>query len=169
MNKKFIVILIGMLFMIPISMVVGEPDLPEGANHAPCAPIIVDNFATKKNLKCDCTFYSTDPDGDYIYYHIEWGDSKTDDIISQDKDRYWEGPFKSGEHVTLEHKYLSRGDYEIKIVARDMHPPDVRLESPVTVLPVEISYLKMFNTEIFNVLLEKILNLFPVLSDLINF
>jgi hypothetical protein len=169
MNKKFLGILIGMLFMVPISMVVGEPDLPDGENHAPCAPIIVDNLNTKKNLKCDCTFYSTDPDGDCIYYHIDWGELKTDDIITQDKERYWEGPYKSGQHVTLDHEYSSRGNYEITIIARDARPADVRLESPVTVLPVEISYLKIFNTEIFNVLLEKILNLFPVLSDLINF
>jgi hypothetical protein len=169
MNKKFIGILIGMLFMIPISMVVGEPDLPDGANRAPCAPIIVDDLATKKNLECDCTFFSNDPDGDLIYYHIEWGESKTDYIISQDKDRYWEGPYKSGEHVTLDHKYSSRGDYKITIIARDALPADVRLESPVTVLPVEISHFKIFNTETFDILIEKILNLFPVLSDLINF
>ena len=168
MNKKILGILIGMFFIIPVSMVVGEPDLPDGANRAPSAPIIVDNLDVKRNLKCDCTFYSTDPDGDDIYYHIEWGDSKTDEIISQDKNRYWEGPFKSGEYVTLDHEYSSRGEYEITIVARDRHPPDVRLESPETIVPVQISHFKMFNAETFDLLLEKILNLFPVLSDIIN-
>jgi hypothetical protein len=168
MNKKIIGILIGMFFMIPISMVVGEPDLQDGANQPPCAPIIIDDLKTNKNLKCDCTFYSIDPDGDDIYYHIEWGDSNTESIISQDKDRYWEGPFRSGEHVTLDHEYSKRGEYEIKIIAKDRHPPDVSLESPATIVPVVISYFKIFNAEIFDLLIEKILNLFPVLSDLID-
>jgi hypothetical protein len=165
MNKKILGILIGMFFIIPVSMVIGEPDLPDGENRPPCAPIIVDDLRKNENLKCKCTFYSTDPDGDYIYYHIEWGESKTDDIISQDKDRYWEGPFKSGEHVTLKHEYSSRGEYEISIIARDIH----KLESPKTVLPVEVKYFKYFNAEIFEILIEKINILFPALSDLINF
>ena len=158
MNKKIIGILIGMLFLVPISTVVAVPDKPDGANRAPCAPIIIDEIRRDEKLECQCTFYSIDPDGDDIYYNIDWGDSNQE-IIPLDKDRTWDGRYSSGEQLSLNHKYSERGEYEITIKARDIH----KLESPSTIVPITISYFKAFN-----LILERIQSLFPILEDLFN-
>ena len=167
MNKKIIGILIGILFILPISAVIADDDEGNGANRAPCAPIVVDQSSGDDKLECECTFYSTDPDGDDVFYYIDWGDSKVELIQTLDDDdivRPWDGPYDSGELLSLNHKYDERGDYVIKIQARDTHD----LESLTTTLPIKISYFKLFNTEKFDILIEKIQNLFPILRDLIN-
>jgi len=168
MNKKIIVILIGMLFLVPISAVIADDDEGNGSNRAPCAPIIVEETTGDDKLECECTFYSTDPDGDDVFYYIDWGDSKVELIQPLDDDeiiRPWDGPYDSGELLSLAHKYSERGDYVIKIKAKDTYD----LESLTTTLPIKISYFKVFNYEKFDILLEKIQNLFPILRELINF
>ena len=167
MNKKIIGILIGMLFIVPISTVIADDDEGNGSNRAPCAPILVEETTGDDMLECECTFYSTDPDGDDVFYYIDWGDSKVELIQPLDDDeilRPWDGPYASGELLSLNHIYSERGNYVITIKARDTYD----LESLSTTVPIKISYFKVFNTEKFDLLLERIQNLFPILRDIIN-
>lgn len=168
MNKKIIGILIGMLFIIPISTAIADDDEVNGANRAPSAPIIVEDSSGDDRLECVCTFYSTDPDGDTVFYYIDWGDSEIELIQPLDDDviiRPWDGPYDSGELLSLTHQYPERGNYVISIKAKDCFD----LESPTTTLPVKISYFNIFNYEKFDILLEKIQNMFPLLRDIIKF
>ena len=55
------------------------------------------------------TTSATDPDGDQIYYVFDWGDD-TESVV---------GPFNSGEPGSASHTWTSRGNYEIKVKARD--------------------------------------------------
>ena len=113
-------------------------------------------------LECYCTFYSTDPDGDDVFYYIDWGDSEEELIRPLDDDVKvvpWDGPYDSGYQLTLNHKYSQRGKYEITIISKDIYD----LESPETKIPITISYFTGLN-----IILEKILNLFPILEDLFN-
>jgi hypothetical protein len=167
MNKKIIGILIGMLFILPLSTVIADDDERNGSNRAPCAPIIVEDSSGDDRLECECTFYSTDPDGDEVFYYIDWGDSEIELIQPLDDDiivRPWDGPYDSGELLSLSHKYSERGNYVISIKAKDNYD----LESPTTTMPIKISYFNAFNSEKFDILLEKIQNLFPILRDIIN-
>ena len=164
MNKKIIGILIGMLFILPISAVIADDDEANGSNRAPCAPIIVDDATGNDKLECECTFYSIDPDGDEVFYYIDWGDSDIEIMQTLDDDdiiRPWEGPYTSGELLSLNHEYSERGEYVIKIKAKDVY----NLESLTTTMPIKISYFKLFNFGFF----DSFLNLFPLLRDLINF
>jgi hypothetical protein len=162
MNKKIIGILIGMLFLVPISTVIADDDEGNGSNRAPCAPIIVEDSSGDDKLECQCTFYSNDPDGDNVFYRIDWGDSKVELIKPLDDNEKvvpWDGPYDSGYQLSLNHKYSQRGKYEITIISKDIYD----LESPETKLSVTISYFK-----VFNLILERIQSLFPILEDLFN-
>jgi len=53
---------------------------------------------------------TTDPDFDMLYYLFSWGD----DTFSE-----WIGPVESGETVKARHTWTEKGDYEIKVLAKD--------------------------------------------------
>ena len=59
--------------------------------------------------------YSTntiDPDGDNIYYLFDWGDDTFSD---------WIGPYASGEICTANHTWDKKGDFQVRVKARDDH------------------------------------------------
>ncbi|MFE3846154.1 PKD domain-containing protein [Thermoplasmatota archaeon] len=74
------------------------PNQPEGPISG--LPDTIYNYSTK----------TIDPDSDQVYYKWDWGDQ----IISD-----WNGPYNSGEVVHLSHSWRSRGNYNIKVKARD--------------------------------------------------
>jgi subtilisin family serine protease len=64
--------------------------------------------------KLEYTFSSstTDPEGDQILYKFDWGDNTTSD---------WLGPYDSGSTVKADHAWSDQGDYEIKVIAKDVN------------------------------------------------
>jgi hypothetical protein len=56
------------------------------------------------------TFRSTHPEGDDIYFYIDWGDGTIEE---------WVGPYDSGEEVPLSHTWNVNGSYTIGAKARD--------------------------------------------------
>lgn len=69
------------------------------------------------------TFSSTDPDGDNVYYYIDWGDGTNTS---------WFGPFASGVPQQKDHSWSKKGTYTIMIIAKDTKG----LESPWGTLKV---------------------------------
>ncbi|UCF49864.1 MAG: PKD domain-containing protein, partial [Thermoplasmatales archaeon] len=63
------------------------------------------------NQEYNFTINTTDPNGDDIYYYIEWGDNTSSG---------WIGPYSSGEGVTVNHTWLEHGVYVIKAKAKDV-------------------------------------------------
>ena len=55
---------------------------------------------------------TTDPEGDNIFYFFEWGDGI---------DSGWIGPYSSGEMCTSSHSWEKRGNYQLRVKARDEH------------------------------------------------
>lgn len=58
--------------------------------------------------------YSTtaiDPQNDQIYYYFDWGDGKNSG---------WLGPYNSGETIFASHQWSIRGDYLIRVKAKDI-------------------------------------------------
>jgi len=53
---------------------------------------------------------TTDDDGNIIYYYWSWGDNTNSG---------WIGPYNSGEEIIISHKWEKRGDYSIKVKAKD--------------------------------------------------
>jgi len=93
------------------------------------------------------TFVTHDPEGDNISLFIDWGDTSFTD---------WFGPFRSGELVTVSHKWINEGTYEIRAKSKDIWhdsrpsdpypvkignvPPDVPIINGPTVGGVGTSY-----------------------------
>jgi outer membrane protein assembly factor BamB len=55
--------------------------------------------------------YTTDPDGDRVYYMWDWGDGSNSG---------WLGSFNSGEVAKASHSWVDGGTHEIKVKAKDI-------------------------------------------------
>ncbi len=70
-------------------------------------------------------FISTlDPDGDDVFYLIDWDDGTTSD---------WLGPYQSGEIVEITHEWTEPGTYGIKAKAKDIHDGESDWSDPFTI------------------------------------
>jgi len=58
------------------------------------------------------TTSTTDPDGDQLYYLFDWGDGKFSEYI---------GPYNPGGTVEASHKWDKKGDYQVRVKAKDEH------------------------------------------------
>jgi parallel beta-helix repeat protein len=101
----------------------GYPLICPWGNSPPCAPSITGPTSGSAGTEYIYTFSSTDPNGNDVYYHIDWGDT----TISG-----WMGPYLSGEMVTVSHTWSQKGTYTIKAKAKDIYGA----ESGWTTLPV---------------------------------
>jgi len=77
------------------------------------------------------TFVSTDPDGDDVYYYIDWGDGTNSS---------WIGPYNPGEEISLSHAWNEKGTYVISAKCKDSND----VESDWNTL--EISMPKTFHS-----------------------
>ena len=85
----------------------------KGANTAPGTPIITGPSSGKIGTPYEYSFTAEDPDGDAIYYLVQWGEG----CPSID----WLGPYQSGEGVTLEYTWDQKGTYTISAKAKDIY------------------------------------------------
>jgi len=108
--------------------------------------------------------YTTDPNGDKVYYLFDWDDSM---------DSEWIGPYNSGQIASISHIWTTQGSYSIKVKAKDDPNGDGDLsdgtESPWSD-PLEISMPK--NKPYINMpfidFLENHPHLFPHLRQILN-
>jgi thiol-disulfide isomerase/thioredoxin len=80
-------------------------------NVPPGKPTITGPTSGKAGKEYDYTFVANDPNGDDVYFWIEWGDGT---VIE------WDGPYKSGEEVIFSHKWSEQGTYTVKAKAKDV-------------------------------------------------
>jgi hypothetical protein len=119
-GKITALMVIGMFMLVGLGTVaMAEPDDPVTPNKAPKAPIIIEDESNWNKETYTCAFYSTDPDGDKVYYHIKW--EKGLELYGEPDDPVipWLGPFESEEVVTDCHSCLESGDYTITIRVKD--------------------------------------------------
>lgn len=81
-------------------------------NQPPEQPTISGPSAGGVNIDLNFSAVTTDPDGDDVSYKFDWGDGNFSD---------WLGPFISGEIVETNYTWYEEGDYEIKVIAKDIH------------------------------------------------
>lgn len=79
-------------------------------NQAPQAPTINGQSSGKPNKNYDFTFTATDPEGDQLYYYVDWGDTTNSG---------WVGPYSSGASATLSHTWADKQAFTITAKARD--------------------------------------------------
>jgi len=88
----------------------GEMPLTE-RELPPSKPVIGGVEIGDANVTMLYTFYSTDPEGDRIKYHIKWGDGSEE----------YTSFYNSGEKVNVTHVWTKEGTYEIEVEAIDEH------------------------------------------------
>jgi len=67
---------------------------------------------------------TTDADSDQVYYLWDWGDGNASE---------WLGPFASGVPTTAQHSWTVKGDYSIKVKAKDVHGDESNWSDPLAV------------------------------------
>jgi len=83
-------------------------------NHAPNMPTLKGRKSGTNGTAYRYTFSAVDPDGDDVYYYLNWGDTYWDGGAVG-----WIGPYKSGEKVTLEKTWVEKGNYTVRVKAKD--------------------------------------------------
>jgi hypothetical protein len=81
-----------------------------GINNPPTAPTITGPSHGKVKVEHTFTFNATDPDGDDVYYYIDWGDQANTG---------WIGPYASGEEITQSHTWSEKRTFNISARAKD--------------------------------------------------
>ena len=112
----------------------------------------------KINVEYTYTSSTTDANGDQLYYLFNWGDGT---------DSGWVGPYVSGVTASAKHTWTEKGDYEIKVKAKDIDGAESVWSDP---LPVTMPRNKAFNFN-FNLLswlFERFPNAFPILRHMLE-
>ncbi len=85
-------------------------------NRRPSAPMITGPTKIKKYDNIKLTLVSTDPDGDDLYYYIDWG--------KYDK-KEWFGPYNTSESIEVSHYFpwegVGSGTITIRSKVEDIH------------------------------------------------
>jgi murein tripeptide amidase MpaA len=105
-------------------------------NDAPTAPIIQGPNSGKAGSVYKYCFESTDPDDNFIYYYIDWGDGTVED---------WIGPYVSGQEIIINNEWAEEGTYTIKAKAKDVYDA----ESEWGYLEIEMPVITNFSSNPF--------------------
>ncbi|MCP4543027.1 MAG: hypothetical protein GY832_38415, partial [Chloroflexi bacterium] len=82
-------------------------------NAAPAsAPTVTGLASVTVGATNDYTINCTDPDGDGLYFQIDWGNG---DVTE------WLGPFDSGVDHVFPYSWPTTGSYDVKVIAKDWY------------------------------------------------
>jgi len=104
------------------------------------------------------TASTTDPENDDLYYLFDWGD---------DSNQEWLGPYESGEEIEASHTWDSRGNYQVRVKARDEHGK-ISDWSPPTPISMPKSKSSVNNLLIQRIL-EMIANNHPLFEKILDY
>ena len=120
-----------------------KPDVPEGA------------LTGRIRTDIEYIVRAYDPDGDDVFYLIDWGDNTNSD---------WIGPLPSGDNVEASYTWAGEGTYEIRVLAKDDHGVKSEWSDP---LSVSMPKNKAFNL-MFLQFLGRFMERFPLLEFLLD-
>ena len=120
----------------------------------PYPPLIDGSIFVEMGVDQFYTIVSTDPDGDDVYYYVDWGDGNVEE---------WIGPYPSGEEVTVNHTWYKKGIYLIKAKAKDIFGAE-GLWGKLTIIVPRNRVITMP----FPRLLERFPNMFPILRYILG-
>jgi PKD repeat protein len=85
-------------------------------NHPAKTPWLFGRKTGENDTTYRYIFWATDPDGDDLYYYLNWGDTYWDGGAVG-----WIGPYQSGEKVVLDKNFSEKGNYTIRVKAADVY------------------------------------------------
>jgi hypothetical protein len=123
-------------------------------NNPPGAPSIDGPASGKIKVQQDYILNAVDPDGDNVYYYVDWGDTTNSG---------WVGPYASGVDATVNHTWAKKGTYTITAKAKDVYD----LEGPSATLEVKMPRALSVNS-LFLRILDRFPHAFPILRHLLG-
>ena len=124
-----------------------EPDKPE----PPVGPT-----NGKPNEFYEYSVLSIDPDGDSLYYLFDWGD---------DSNSGWLGPYENGEECKVSNNWTIKGEFEIKVKAKDIYGLESEWSDP---LFVSMPKNKVLENHCLSKILDCLRGDFPFLEYFMN-
>jgi hypothetical protein len=106
-------------------------------------------------------FIAVDPDGDDVYYWIEWGDGSP--VTG------WIGPYHSGQVVIVSHTFSKKGILTIKCQAKDSYDSLSDWGQLKVTMPTETAYSTSLFFELIERIMERFSYTFPILRPLLDF
>ncbi len=134
--------------------------LPE--NEAPNAPDKPTGPATgKPGTTYNYRTTTMDPEGDQVYYMWDWGDGN----ISE-----WLGPFNSGSVGSAQKSYTTKGNYLIKVKAKDVWGAESNWSEPLPItMPKDTAYsVRTLFLQLLELILQRFPNSFPILRQMLG-
>ncbi len=119
-------------------------------NYPPYIPSIDGPASGKIGEEHEYNVSTIDPDGDTVFYFVDWGDDQTDE---------WIGPYDSGEEVVVSHTWDEQGTFYIRVKARDGYDS----ESEWGELEVTMPRNRIVDNSFFFNFLERFPNVFPMI------
>jgi hypothetical protein len=126
-------------------------NITETPNKPPDIPTITGPIYGKQGFEYEYTIFSIDPNGDDIYYEVQW--EETAKITTY-------GPNPSGEEIKEKHTWLRKGNFTIKVRARDIYDAVSDEATLIVYMPK--------NKIVFSPLIIKLMESFPLLAYLFN-
>jgi len=99
-----------------------------GQNYPPDTPDISGPETGTPGVTYSYTFETTDPNGDDVYYWVDWGDNSNSG---------WFGPYLSDTQASSSHGWSQQGTYTIEVKAKDNH--EAESQSAARTLTVSLS------------------------------
>jgi hypothetical protein len=98
----------------PVTLTItGNSTVTAHFNYPPNVPSITGPSTGKNEVVYKYSFNTTDSnDDDVVYYFIDWGDHTNSS---------WIGPYSPGEEIVKSHSWTQKGDYTIKVKAKDSY------------------------------------------------
>lgn len=84
---------------------------PGFPSNPPYTPTMTGPTTGVINQEYTYNVVTTDPDGDDVYYYVDWGDGTNSG---------WVGPYNSGQTITISHTWVDVGVYLVKVRAKDI-------------------------------------------------
>jgi len=103
-------------------------------SNPPDTPIISGPSSGIVEQSLEFTIVTTDPDGDDVYYYIDWGDKNYSK---------WIGPYESGQTITASHSWTEIGDYNITVKAKDIYDVEGNWSNPLVIYIVDVPILEI--------------------------
>lgn len=125
------------------------------SNDPPNTPDIDGETSGKVGVEYEYTFVTIDPDGNDVWYYIEWDDTSN---------RKWDGPYASGEEITRTHTWSKKGTYTIRCKAMDVYGEESDWGELEVTMPMN---QQSFYSQVLQ-FLQRLIQRFPLLEQLLS-
>jgi hypothetical protein len=129
------------------------------ASPPPHKPTITGPASGKTGVSYNYNFVTADPDGNDVYYRIDWGDGSP---VTE-----WYGPYHSGQVIIVSQTFSKAGTFIIKCQAKDTYNVSSDWGQLEVTMPVSINLPPLFH-QLIEKLFERFPHAFPILRHLLE-